>query len=103
MSRVRGTKDRHRLVVQRSNRNIFAQVVDDYSGITLTGASSLSEPVKKGSFKAPAERSRAVGKLLAERALKKKVGKVVFDRKHYKYHGNVKELADGAREGGLEF
>lgn len=103
MSRIIGKKDRPRLVVHRSNRQLYAQIIDDYSGKVITGASTLSEEMKDQKSKTPKERARALGKLIAEKALKLKVSKVIFDRKKLKYHGNVKELADGAREGGLEF
>ena len=93
---------RPRLSVFRSDKNIYAQVIDDAQGVTVVAASSL-EAVKdglKGSDKAAAER---VGKLLAERALEKGVKDVVFDRGSYLYHGRIKALADAAREAGLNF
>jgi large subunit ribosomal protein L18 len=93
-----------RLSVFRSNKNIYAQVIDDKTGATLVAASSLDEALRgalKGGWgKAAAE---AVGKLVAERALAKGVSDVVFDRGSYLYHGRVKALADAAREGGLKF
>lgn len=101
--KIKGTKDRPRLSVFRSNRNIFAQVIDDSTNTVLTGASSLSKDIRTKKIDKPIEISKAVGRLLAERALGKAVKKVKFDKRHYKYHGNIKELADGAREGGLEF
>jgi large subunit ribosomal protein L18 len=105
--RVRGTLrlaagDRKRLSVFRSSKHIYAQVIDDAKGHTLAAASSLEKDLraqlKTGADKAAAA---AVGKLLAERAKKAGVDKVVFDRGGYRYHGRIKALADGAREGGL--
>ena len=101
---VKGTAERPRLNVFRSSKHIYAQVVDDVQGRTLAAASSLSkelaEQLKTGANKAAA---RAVGKLVAQKAKEKGVIKVVFDRGGYLYHGRIKELADGAREGGLKF
>jgi large subunit ribosomal protein L18 len=95
---------RPRLSVFRSNKNIYAQVIDDAKGITLAAASSLEKDVrgalKSGADKAAAE---AVGKLVAERASANGVKEVVFDRGAYMFHGRVKALADAAREGGLSF
>ena len=93
---------RPRLSVFRSSKHIYAQVIDDEKGCTLAAASSLEKglktQLKTGADKAAAT---AVGKLLAERAKKAGVDKVVFDRGGYRYHGRIKALADGAREGGL--
>ncbi len=95
---------RPRLSVFRSSKQIYAQVIDDEHGRTLAAASSLEKPMRE-SLKtgASVEAARVVGKELAERAKKAGVGKVVFDRGGYMYHGRVKALAEGAREGGLEF
>ena len=104
-SRVkRLASDRPRLSVFRSGKHIYAQVIDDKTGNTLAAASSLDKDLK-GSLKTGADTSAAaeVGKLVAKRAAEKGVGEVVFDRGGYKYHGRVKALADGAREGGLSF
>jgi large subunit ribosomal protein L18 len=90
---------RPRLSVFRSDKNIYAQIIDDSKGVTLAAASSL-EGDEKGSNKDAAAR---VGKLIAERALEAKVTDVVFDRGGYIYHGRVKALADAAREAGLKF
>ena len=99
--KVSGTAERPRLRVTRSNAHIYAQVIDDTVGHTLVSASSLdSEITVNGGNKEGAE---AVGKLVAERALAAGITKVVFDRGGNLYHGRVKALADGAREGGLEF
>ncbi len=93
---------RPRLSIFRSGKHIYAQVIDDAQGRTLAAASSLEKELKTqlktGADKAAAS---AVGKLLAERAKKAGVDKVVFDRGAYRYHGRIKALADGAREGGL--
>ena len=99
--RVEGTAERPRLVVFRSNRGIEAQLVDDLAGRTLAAASWLH---LKKSFKGnKTEQAAEVGKLLAANAKKANVETVVFDRGGYLYHGRVKALADGAREGGLRF
>jgi large subunit ribosomal protein L18 len=99
--RVEGTAERPRLVVFRSNRGIEAQLVDDLAGKTLAAASWLN---LKKSFKGnKSEQAAEVGKLLAANAKKAKIETVVFDRGGYLYHGRVKALADGAREGGLKF
>ncbi len=96
--------DRPRLSVFRSSKQIYAQIIDDERGRTLASASTiekaLREQLKTG---ATVEAARIVGKELAERAKKAGVAKVVFDRGGYMYHGRVKALAEGAREGGLEF
>jgi large subunit ribosomal protein L18 len=95
---------RPRLSVHRSSKHIYAQLIDDAQGRTLAAASSLEKEMK-GKLKTGADKSAAtaVGKLLAERAAGAGVSEVVFDRGAYKYHGRVKALADGAREGGLKF
>ena len=95
---------RPRLSVFRSSKQIYAQVIDDEHGRTIAAASSLEKPLRE-SLKTGAnvEAARRVGKELAERAKKAGVDKVVFDRGAYIYHGRVKALADGAREGGLDF
>ncbi|MGD9572455.1 MAG: 50S ribosomal protein L18 [Thermoleophilia bacterium] len=97
---VAGTAERPRLAVARSNKRIYAQIIDDDRGHTLAAAGS-HEAALRGLAKGPA--AEEVGKLLAERAKAAGVERVVFDRGGYKYHGRVKSLADGAREGGLEF
>ncbi len=96
--------DRPRLSVHRSSKNIYAQLIDDVKGHTIAAASTLEKDLK-GSLKTGADLSAAaaVGKLLAERAVKAGVKEVVFDRGPYIYHGRVKALADAAREGGLSF
>jgi len=89
--------------VYKSNKNIFVQIINDEKNQVLTGVSSLSAEIKEKNFSSPKERAREIGKLIARKALEKKIENVFFDRGRYKYHGNVKELADGAREGGLKF
>lgn len=96
--KVKGNDLRPRLSVFRSNKHIHAQIVNDQEGKTLAWASD-----KKLSSKNKIERAKETGKELAKGALKKNIKKVVFDRSGYKYHGRVKALAEGAREGGLSF
>jgi large subunit ribosomal protein L18 len=95
---------RARLSVFRSSKHIYAQVIDDVKGTTLATASSLEKDMR-GSLKTGAnvDAAKAVGKLLAQRAIEKGVKDVVFDRGGYLYHGRIKALADAAREGGLKF
>ena len=95
---------RPRLSVFRSNKHIYAQIIDDTAGRTLAAASSIDKDLK-GNLKTGADKDAAteIGKLVAERATKAGVSEVVFDRGPYIYHGRVKALADGAREGGLKF
>jgi large subunit ribosomal protein L18 len=95
---------RPRLSVFRSSKQIYAQVIDDEHGRTIAAASSLEKPMREQlKTGATVEAARVVGKEIAERAKKAGVAKVVFDRGGYMYHGRVKALAEGAREGGLEF
>lgn len=98
--KVQGTPARPRLTVFRSNRGIYAQVIDDTKGHTLVHASSM-ELEAKG--KLSVSISKAVGLKVAERAKEAGIAQIVFDRSGYLYHGNVKALAEGAREGGLNF
>ena len=95
---VNGTEARPRLNVFRSNKNIFAQIIDDTKGVTLASASSLK--LENGGNQ---EGAKAVGKMIAEAALKAGINEVVFDRGGYIYHGRVKALAEAAREAGLKF
>lgn len=106
-AKVTGTPERPRLAVHRSLLHIYAQLIDDTAGCTLAAASS-NEPVFREKITAELKGTNVAGaklvwQMLAERASAKGVGKVVFDRGGYPYHGRVKALADGAREGGLEF
>ena len=96
---ISGTGSRPRLNVFRSNKNIYAQIIDDVAGVTVVSTSSLNLE-ENGSNR---ETAKAVGLLVAKLALEKGVEEVVFDRGGYIYHGRVQELADGAREGGLKF
>jgi large subunit ribosomal protein L18 len=99
--KISGTPERPRLNVFRSNMNIFAQIIDDVNGVTLCSASSVEKGFEgSGGNK---EGARKVGLMIAERAKAKGIESVVFDRGGYIYHGRVKELAEGAREGGLKF
>ena len=98
--KVTGSTARPRLTVYRSNAQIYAQIIDDERGITLASASSRLPEAAVGK---PVEKALIVGKLLAERALAANVSAVIFDRNGYLYHGRVKALAEGAREGGLNF
>jgi large subunit ribosomal protein L18 len=100
--KLAGTAERPRLVVFRSLKHIYAQLVDDDRGVTLLGGSDASEGIQiEGTGKVA--RGKAVGKLTAEKAKAAGIRKVVFDRAGYRYHGRVQAVADGAREGGLEF
>jgi large subunit ribosomal protein L18 len=96
-AKVTGTAERPRLVIYRSLANHYAQLVDDTTGKTLAGASDLKMKGKKS------ERAKKVGEELAKIAKEKKITACVFDRNGFKYHGRVKAIADGAREGGLNF
>ena len=100
--KVEGTAERPRLVVFRSSKHIYAQLVDDQRNITLAGAADTSEGVQVEG-KGKVARSFALGRLIAAKAREKGIAKVVFDRGGYQYHGRVKAVADGARKGGLEF
>lgn len=97
--KISGSPERPRLSVYRSNKAIYCQLIDDLNGLTLLAASSR-EAAAEGT---KSDQAKAVGKLIAERAAAKDIQNVVFDRGGYLYHGRVKALADGAREGGLKF
>ena len=100
--KVVGSAERPRLVVYRSLKHIYAQLVNDELGVTILGVSDASEGLQAdGGGKVG--RAKGTGKLLAEKAKAAGIGKVVFDRAGYRYHGRVQAVADGAREGGLEF
>ncbi|RLB42698.1 MAG: 50S ribosomal protein L18 [Deltaproteobacteria bacterium] len=103
--KVRGTPERPRLCVFRSLRHIYAQIIDDTTSTTLVEASSLSKELKEkiGNEGSNKKGAAIVGREVAERALKKGIKKVVFDRNGFLYHGRVKALSEAAREGGLEF
>lgn len=98
--KMHGTPERPRVAIFRSHQNIYAQIIDDEKMVTLVGLSEKhleNAPIKK------IERAHALGKLLAEKAVEKKIKTIVFDRSGYTYHGRIKALADGMREGGLQF
>jgi large subunit ribosomal protein L18 len=99
-AKVRGTAERPRISVFRSNKGIFAQLIDDDSGVTLAAVNWTEAPLRDLQ---PTEQAKQVGLLLAERAKAAGVESAVFDRGGYQYHGRVQALADGAREGGLTF
>ena len=95
------TQDKPRLSVYKSNRYIYAQLIDDMKGCTIVSASSIEEEFSANNVNC--ELSKQVGMLIGKRAVEQGIKSVVFDRSGYKYHGNIKSLADGARESGLEF
>ena len=103
--RVVGTASRPRLAVFRSGRHGYAQIIDDSTGTTLVAASTLSKGLRSDltAIKSPIERYKKLGLITAKLALEKNITTVVFDRSGYLYHGRVKALAEGAREGGLKF
>jgi large subunit ribosomal protein L18 len=109
--KIFGYPERPRVSVFRSHKHVYAQVINDVEGHTLVALSSLSPEVRakveelksKGEVKGKVDVARLVGRMLAEKAKEKGITKVVFDRGGYKYHGRVKALAEGLREGGLEF
>ena len=100
-NKIAGTQQKPRLSVFRSNKAIYAQLIDDLAGSTLASASTLDSSIDKSGNKT--DQAKAVGQLLAERAKSANISTVVFDRGGYLYHGRVKALAEGAREGGLNF
>ena len=99
--KISGTAERPRLNVFRSSMHIYAQLIDDVAGVTLAAASSTEKDF--GMYGGNKEAAKKVGALIAQRAADKGITEVVFDRGGYVYHGRVKELAEGAREGGLKF
>lgn len=103
--KISGTAECPRLSVFRSLNNIYAQIIDDVKGVTLVEASSLSKDVTEElkSLKGKVSKSKLIGKLVAKRAVEKGISAVVFDRNGFNYHGRIKAVADGAREGGLKF
>lgn len=98
---ISGTAERPRLNVFRSLNHIYAQIIDDTKGITLVSASTMDKEFKE--YGGNCEAAKAVGKMVAQKALEKGIKAVVFDRGGYVYHGRVASLAEGAREGGLDF
>ncbi len=103
--KISGLADKPRLTVYRSLNNMYVQLIDDSDGNTLVTASTLSKDLKEElkNSKGKISKSKMVGKLVAKKALEKNISQVVFDRNGYRYHGRVKAIADGAREGGLKF
>ena len=101
-STIKGTPEKPRLTVFRSNKEIYAQIIDDIKGETLISASSLQSDINKEG-KTNKEIASLIGKQIGERAKAAKITKVVFDRNGFLYHGSIQALADGARESGLEF
>ena len=100
-TKISGTTECPRLCVYRSNSNLYAQIIDDVKGVTLVSASTLDKDIK--TKKSNKEAAKEVGTSIAKKALDKKIKTVVYDRSGYIYHGIVKELAEAAREAGLEF
>ena len=101
--KISGTSDRPRLCVFKSSKHTYAQLIDDNAGRTLAACSTLTSSVKEEDAKGKTAKAYKVGELIASMGKSKGVGKVVFDRGGYPYHGRIKELSKGAREGGLEF
>lgn len=101
--KIHGTKDRPRLTVFRSNKYIYAQVIDDSSGKTLSFISEKELQISKEKKLTKIDKANLVGQLIAKKATLIKIAKVVFDRSGYKYHGRVKALAEGAKTAGLKF
>ncbi|MFH0841009.1 MAG: 50S ribosomal protein L18 [Bacteroidota bacterium] len=102
-NKISGDAEIPRVAVFRSNKQIYAQVIDDLKKVTLLSASSKEKEVASAKSIKKTEQAKLVGKLLASKCKEKGIEKVVFDRSGYKYHGRVKSLADAAREGGLKF
>ena len=100
-AKTKGSESRPRLSVFRSNKYVYAQIVDDEKGKTIIGASEKELAIKDKVNKT--ERSKLLGNLIAKKAISKKINSVIFDRGSYRYHGRVKAVAEGAREGGLKF
>lgn len=101
--KIEGTTERPRLRVFKSSRHIYAQIIDDSQGITLCSSSTILTEINKSEIKGKIEQANKVGQLVAEQAKSKGIASVVFDRGGYIYHGRVKALSEGAREGGLIF
>jgi len=101
--RIKGTAEAPRLTVFRSNKQIYIQAIDDVSGVTIASACSREKEIATVTGKKKSEIAVLVGKRIAEKCKEKGIESVVFDRNGYQYHGRVKSVADGAREGGLKF
>ena len=100
-NKISGTPERPRLNVFRSGKHIYAQIIDDINGVTLVSASTMDKDFD--GYGGNKEAAKKIGKTIAERAAQKNITEVVFDRGGYVYHGRIKELDEGAREGGLKF
>lgn len=100
-NKISGTPERPRLNVFRSGKHIYAQIIDDINGVTLVSASTMDKDFD--GYGGNKEAAKQIGKKIAEKAIAKEISEVVFDRSGYLYHGRIKELAEGAREGGLKF
>ena len=101
--RINGTSERPRLTVFRSAKHVYAQAIDDVTGHVLAAASDLDPGVRESLSGPKKSRARQIGKVIGEKLMAKKITAVVFDRNGFIYHGRIKEVADGAREAGLEF
>lgn len=101
--KVSGRPSKPRLFVYKSHRHIYAQLIDDFRNITLTGVSSQTPEIREEYDRGNCDAAFEVGKMIAEEAQERNIDKVVFDRGGYPYHGRVKSVAEGAREGGLDF
>jgi large subunit ribosomal protein L18 len=101
--KISGTKEKPRMSVYRSNKNIFVQVIDDVNSVTITAASSLEKDIAEKSGITKKEQAALVGKLIAQKTVQAGISEIVFDRGGYLYHGRIKSLADAARENGLKF
>ncbi len=99
-SKIKGSKERPRISVFRSNMYLYAQIIDDTEGKTLIG---VSEKMIKGTLQKGSKPAKDLGILLAKKAIEKSIKKIAFDKGRYAYHGQVKDLAEGLREGGLDF
>lgn len=101
--KVFGTTERPRLNVFRSTKHIYAQVIDDVKGVTVAAASTMAKDTRGGMTGKKVDKAKAVGQAVAEQCKSKNIEAVVFDRGGYRYHGRVRAVAEGAREGGLKF
>jgi len=101
--KIKGTPEKPRLSVFRSNKQIYAQAIDDVNGVTIAAASSREKAIASATGKKKSEVAALVGKQIAAACKEKGIENVTFDRSGYQYHGRIKSLADGAREGGLKF
>ncbi len=101
--KISGTSERPRMSVFKSNKQIYVQLIDDIARVTLAAASSRNKEIAEKTGLKKTEQAKLVGKLIAEISISKGINNVVFDRGGYLYHGRVKQLAEGAREGGLKF